>query len=175
MKFNDNMSIAKVLGSLPKEYEHFVASWELTMTKKVSLDTFRQRVMNAEMNLSHKKAENESEEVYKTVSKFKKKLNIAGKQRKTTKNSSKENSSSATTKGTDQTSRLSQPTLRMVLDEMKFEIETRRRVKEIMRDREVMFRAEKRQNTFVPFLEVVRPVHTGMTAKTKSDTKDWEM
>lgn len=55
-----------------------------------------------------------------------------------------------------------------VLDEKDSEIETRIGIKEILKNEEVMFRAETRRNTFVQLLEVIRPDDKGMTAKTMS-------
>lgn len=82
MKVTDNMIIAKVLGSLPREYKHFVTSWDLSMTEKVSLDTSRHKLMNAERTVQKEKLEmkdTESGEVYKATSRFQKNLNISGR------------------------------------------------------------------------------------------------
>jgi hypothetical protein len=285
LKVTDNMIMAKVLASLPKEYKHFVTSWNISATEKMALDTFRQKLMSAEREIQKEKFEEtntEAGEVYRATSRFKKNLNITERSKEQFRGKcflcnkqghrsnecpwkkKLEQMERETERGNDLTqseNKNKKPALyasevalqvsnekdkvimdggasihmtrnrdwfdtyqdlqdpvhisiadgstmyavgigdieievsangtnykrmtwkdvyhvpnmgsvsllsEMVLDEREYKIETRKGVKEISKDGEVTLRAERRRNTFVPLLEIIRPNHKGMSAKTLS-------
>ena len=56
-KVNDKWIIAKILGTLPSEYGHFVTTWDLLSSSSVKLDLFVEKLVNAERSLRSRNTE----------------------------------------------------------------------------------------------------------------------
>ena len=56
-KVNDKWIIAKILGTLPSEYGHFVTTWDLLSSSSLTLDSFVEKLVNAERSLRSRNTE----------------------------------------------------------------------------------------------------------------------